>query len=433
MKAVIFDMDGVLADSHGIFNRLFTRIVNEELDLGINEEDFSRYSGLRFEERIRLLSEEKKKSVSKDDLLEAINKGRLEYFTNAIEYVEAYPGVHELLKSLKKEGIKIGLGTNGSKNAVLKLTEHLGIADYFESIVTYNDVTHPKPAPDMFIKNAENLGVDPKYCIVIEDSLAGITAAKQAGMKVVGIATTKSREDLIGNADLVLDGLSELTIEKLRRITMIKGIIFDMDGVVIDSNHLHYDNWNSYFEKNFGVTIPKEEFAYHLGESTKDFSNYFLKAYDVKIDFDEFRKVMVDRYFKRALTMELKDGFKETLAKLSEDYKIALATGADLEHANHTLDKFGIRKYFQFITAGDLVKKAKPEPEIFLMAAGGLGLKPEDCIVVEDAYLGLQAAKRAGMKCVMVYDDLTASQDHSMSDIKLPTIRKLTKELIDSL
>lgn len=214
---------------------------------------------------------------------------------------------------------------------------------------------------------------------------------------------------------------------------MVKGIIFDMDGVVIDSNHIHYKYWNNYFERAFGITIPQIEFASRLGESSLDFAEYFIKRYNLNIGLRKLREDMDKEYDNYVEEIVLKKGFLQVLKKLAEKYKIALATGADMLHANLTLEKFRIKTYFDFVIAGNCVKKAKPDPEIFLKAAEGMNLKPEDCLVIEDAQMGLAAAKRAGMKCIVVPDNMTNIQDFSRADKMLGSIDELTESLIEGL
>lgn len=217
LKAVIFDYDGVLIDSHGMINKLFTQVVNKELGLDLTEKDFARFPGLRFDKRVKIVAEEKKLDIPYENIHQAIEKGRLEYYTNTIEYIRLYDGAKRLLDELKEAGIKIGLGSNGSKRTIEKSLSILEIKDYFSSIVAFDDVLHPKPAPDMFLKNAENMYAEPQECIVIEDSAEGIEAAKIAGMTAVAVSTTEPEERL-KEADLVVMTINDLIVEKLKKL-----------------------------------------------------------------------------------------------------------------------------------------------------------------------------------------------------------------------
>jgi beta-phosphoglucomutase len=217
IKAVIFDMDGVLADSHGIFNRLFTEIVRKELNLNISEEEFSRYPGIRFEQRIEKIAKLKGYKVSDQEIEKVIAKGRYIYYTDNLSFVKIYEGVKELLDILESNGLKIALGTNGSKRTVLKLIKNLDIEKYFSVIVTFDDVSAGKPFPDIFLRDAKEMDLSPKECVVVEDSIEGIDAAKAAGMKVIAVMTTQKKEEL-KNADLIVDSIKDINMEKIRKL-----------------------------------------------------------------------------------------------------------------------------------------------------------------------------------------------------------------------
>jgi putative hydrolase of the HAD superfamily len=213
---------------------------------------------------------------------------------------------------------------------------------------------------------------------------------------------------------------------------MIRGVIFDMDGVIIDSNTFHYNNWNGYFEDRFKVTLPKEEFSLKLGESHRHFTEYFADKYAPNSDIKKIEKDIYQRYIDIREKIPLKQGVKKTLEKLKKNkFKIALATGANKEAAHHIIERFELKDYFDFVIAGDEVKRAKPNPEIFLKAAEGLNLRPEECVVIEDALMGLQAAKSAGMKCIMVEDEITKYQDHSRADAKISSLIMILDVLKD--
>jgi HAD superfamily hydrolase (TIGR01509 family) len=214
---------------------------------------------------------------------------------------------------------------------------------------------------------------------------------------------------------------------------MIKGIIFDMDGVIIDSNHIHYENWSEIFKKKFSKKIPVKEFAEHLGESQKEFTASMIKIAKVETSYDELTPLIYENYFRLKDKIKLKSGIKEALACLKPDYKIALGTGASKEFAIDIIMIQGIADYFDCIVAGDEVKRAKPDPEIFLKAAEMLGLKPNECVVIEDAKMGIIAAKNAGMKVISIPDDLTKHQDHSIADLKLDSISDLSIEILAKL
>ena len=122
---------------------------------------------------------------------------------------EILPGVNSFLQALRKEGIKIALGS-ASKNAPLIL-DRVGIAFYFDAIIDGNSVSKAKPDPEVFIKGAEALKVKPSECIVFEDAEAGVEAALAGGMKCVGIGEPQ----ILNKANLVINGFENITATQL--------------------------------------------------------------------------------------------------------------------------------------------------------------------------------------------------------------------------
>ena len=125
---------------------------------------------------------------------------------------EILPGAREFLSSLKQAGYLIALGS-ASKNAGIILTK-VGLGDYFDAIVDGNIITASKPDPQVFLMGAELLGAAPSECVVFEDAIAGVEAAKAGGMKVVGIGAPAN----LPGADLVIAGLNEMNLEQLEKL-----------------------------------------------------------------------------------------------------------------------------------------------------------------------------------------------------------------------
>lgn len=206
-----------------------------------------------------------------------------------------------------------------------------------------------------------------------------------------------------------------------------------MDGVIIDSSPVLFEVWNELFEKHFNLTISKDEFASQFGKNGIHFTEYFFKKYNLTMNPVEFYELQFKDNERFRTGINLKQGVKEQLQILKPNYKIALATGAPKQAGLDTINAFKIKQYFDFVIGGDCVKVAKPNPEIFLRAAEALNLQPNQCVVVEDAILGIQAAKAANMKCIAVEDDFTKYQDHSIADYKIKSMNELNEKLIKKL
>lgn len=128
-------------------------------------------------------------------------------------------GAHDFIENLRDSGIQIGLGTSNTwENADLILKQiGLSIED-FDAVTTTEEVRFNKPDPDIFLTTSEKLGIDPEYCLVIEDSIAGVEAAHLAGMKAIAIARDEEYERKLKDADLVVVGFGEITPNAISEI-----------------------------------------------------------------------------------------------------------------------------------------------------------------------------------------------------------------------
>lgn len=127
--------------------------------------------------------------------------------------IDSQPGVLDFLRGLKKLGIPAAVGSSAPRLNVEACMEVLGAQDLFQAVVSGDDVTHGKPAPDIFLKAAEQLGTKPEHSVVFEDATAGVKAARNAGMRVVAVLTTHAREAL-PDADLYIKDFTDFPAER---------------------------------------------------------------------------------------------------------------------------------------------------------------------------------------------------------------------------
>jgi beta-phosphoglucomutase len=139
------------------------------------------------------------------------------YFREAAPSLQPQPGVRELLKALARAGFAQAVASSAPPENVAYLLDVLGIRGAFEAIVTGADVRRGKPDPAVFLLAAERLGVPPARCVVVEDAVVGVEAARAAGMRCVAVTTT-SPPDQLRQADLVVDSLTELRAEVFERL-----------------------------------------------------------------------------------------------------------------------------------------------------------------------------------------------------------------------
>lgn len=213
LKAVIWDMDGVIADTSLYHRQAWQQVL---LKKGINytEEDFRKDFGQRNEEIIKTVLG---KETSQDEITE-ITIDKEESFRRLVKpNIRSLPGVIELIKALASYEIKQALASSTPMENLILLTGELGIKGYFQTIVSAEDVTIGKPDPQVFLLAAKRLGVEPDNCIVIEDAVTGVTAAKKADMTCLAVTNTNPGTKLI-EADLIVDSLETITVTDIMKL-----------------------------------------------------------------------------------------------------------------------------------------------------------------------------------------------------------------------
>jgi beta-phosphoglucomutase len=128
--------------------------------------------------------------------------------------IKALPGVIELIKSLAEAKYRLAVVSSTPEANIELITKTLGIKKYFSLFVNGDDVKEGKPSPQCFLLGAEKLGIEPQCCVVMEDAVVGVRAAKSAGMYCIAVANTCLRED-IAEADIVVDNLAEINVKTI--------------------------------------------------------------------------------------------------------------------------------------------------------------------------------------------------------------------------
>lgn len=212
-KACIFDLDGVIVDTAIYHFKAWKRLADE---LGINftihdNERLKGVSRVRSLEIILEIGNVTKTTAEQGKLASRKN----EWYTELISKMkpdEVLPGAKAFLELVRNAGIKTALGS-ASKNSGIIL-EKTGLTQYFDAIIDGNHVSKAKPDPEVFLKGAEALNVQPADCVVFEDAIAGVQAALSGGMKVIGIGSP----EILTKADFVVSGLDQMNLEKLNTL-----------------------------------------------------------------------------------------------------------------------------------------------------------------------------------------------------------------------
>ncbi len=212
-KAVIWDMDGVIADT-GPYHLKAWQAVFGKRGVNFTPEDFQRNFGQRNDTIIRDTLGDR---IAQTEL-EAIAREKEETFRSLVrENITPLPGALELIRSLGEHGFRIALGSSAPIENIQLVTQGLGIDNYFQAIASGREVTEGKPSPQGFLLAAQKLGVEPGECIVIEDAVAGVAACQRAGMRCLAVTNTHPRERL-AHADLIVDSLEEVTPTDLENL-----------------------------------------------------------------------------------------------------------------------------------------------------------------------------------------------------------------------
>ena len=213
IKAVIFDMDGVIVDTEDAVSQATVDMFYELYGAKVKKEDFLPFVGTGAKKYITGVAEKYKVSF---DMEKALEKREENFGKIAAKGgIKPFQGVIELIKEAKRLGLKTAIATSSHKS-MLEITlkgAGINIKD-FNVITTAEECKNLKPDPEIFLLTAKKLNVLPKESVVIEDSPAGITAGKTGGFIVVGVASTFTK-DKLQEADFMMDSLKELSIESL--------------------------------------------------------------------------------------------------------------------------------------------------------------------------------------------------------------------------
>ncbi len=207
------------------------------------------------------------------------------------------------------------------------------------------------------------------------------------------------------------------------------GVIFDMDGVLVDSAQPHFRSWQILAEET-GISVTEEQFTTTFGRQNEDIiSILFGDVPPARLRQLADRKEQVYRDLIREQP-PIVDGAPEFIRSL-HDASVALAVGSSgpLANIELVLNAMGVRSLMSAIISGDEVTRGKPDPQVFRLACAQLGIEPSRCVVVEDAPVGVQAARAAGARAVAVLmyhpAEAFAEADLVVKRLKDLTVRRL--------
>ena len=212
----------------------------------------------------------------------------------------------------------------------------------------------------------------------------------------------------------------------------VSAVIFDLDGLLSDTECLHCEAYRLALAE-VGVALGEDEYARHWIQSGLGIADFVTRR---RLPHDPLalrrRKAAV---YRDLLSTSLRPmpGAVEVLERLRGVKRMAVATSAYGEDARRVLAALGIAGFFEAVVAGDDVARIKPHPDVFLLAAGRLGVPPAACVVLEDAEKGVTAARAAGMRVVAVPNRHTAGNDFSRATRVVTSLHEVDAALLDAL
>lgn len=212
LKAVIFDMDGVIVDSEPMHFEVDKRVL-KKCGFIANNEILYPYVGVTNPEMWKDLKEKYNFILSVEELLKFQSELKIEVLNET--KMEAIDGIKELLNELKQNEIFTAVASSSPRFFIDAILEKIRITEYFTVVLSGEEVQRGKPYPDIFLKTAEMLRVNPQECVVIEDSINGVKAALSAGMKCIGFINLNSGSQDLSSASTIVDNIRKINYDFL--------------------------------------------------------------------------------------------------------------------------------------------------------------------------------------------------------------------------
>jgi len=217
---------------------------------------------------------------------------------------------------------------------------------------------------------------------------------------------------------------------------MIQAVIFDFDGVLLDTSNQLYQGYKKVFTR-LNIDYKKEQFNENYGLKTKEHFKKVLSENNIRISNEELNKLVEERdIFYRGIcnNLELLPGARKLLYELkNKNIKLGVASSTSRGNLNFFLPKLGLQDYFDHILAGNEVTRGKPHPEIYLTICDHLNTKPSYCVGIEDTDKGINALKSANMKAVAVTLTNRKKYDFSKADLIVRSLEELNWSKIKAL
>lgn len=207
---------------------------------------------------------------------------------------------------------------------------------------------------------------------------------------------------------------------------MLKAVIIDFDGVIVDTEVIWFEIFNEWFKNNWNYDLTIEEFLICVGSHSKELLNRLEKEHNIIIDKNKFNKETSQKFIDESKNLPLKQGVLEFIKSIkNENILLALATSASRKKPITHLTRLNIIQYFDVIVTSEDVDKIKPHPDLFNKAIQKLGIKTEETIIIEDSVNGLLAGNKAGINTIVCTNDVTKHSKFENFFIKVDSLEKV--------
>lgn len=189
---------------------------------------------------------------------------------------------------------------------------------------------------------------------------------------------------------------------------MIKAVIFDFDGTIVDTESLWYEVFKQILSEDYGFELNLEDFAKGIGTTDDILFNYIDSKLGIQINRESVQVKTEKAFQSQRDILILREGIQDLIEKcIEKGLKLGVASSSGREWVKHYLDHFGIEGHFQTIKTKEDVEKVKPDPALYIKALEEMGVDPEESLAIEDSVNGSIAAVQAGMHCAAVPNDVT--------------------------